>query len=215
MGERKIKVAFLHVSRRVVVSASMSYVASIVLWKHAVLSLPYAVGSIAASILFLLLLFQLRFLPHMTVSLWTQLWGSIAPLLLGSIFLLPGVPAFPLLIVLFLLTIGTGIWAAYRFYPLLIDKRLHKSRFARIDEIEPLLAKTPVSDGLILGSVKQFFLLRRYICVRPTKHKKEIGNSLMIAPTGGGKGNQIRGQIVSWKNSLIINDPKGDLFEAT
>ncbi len=215
MAERKIKVAFLHVARLVVVSASLSYLASLLLWKHAVLSMPYAIGSVAASILFLLLLFQLRFLPHMTVSLWTPLWGSIAPLLLGSIFLLPGVPAFPLLIFLFLLTISLGIWAAYRFYPLLSDKRLHTSRFARIDEIEPLLATTPVSDGLLVGSVKQFFLFRRYICVRPSKHKKEIGNSLMIAPTGGGKGNQIRGQIVSWKNSLIINDPKGDLFLAT
>lgn len=51
--------------------------------------------------------------------------------------------------------------------------------------------------------------------MRPTQQKKEIGNSLIIAPTGGGKGNLIRGQIVAWKDSLIINDPKGDLFLAT
>ncbi len=90
-----------------------------------------------------------------------------------------------------------------------------KSRFARFDEIETLLSRNPVNDGLILGSVKQFYLFRNYTCVRPTTQKKEIGNSLIIAPTGGGKGNLIRGQIVAWKDSLIINDPKGDLFLAT
>jgi type IV secretion system protein VirD4 len=151
----------------------------------------------------------------MTVSLWSNLWGCIAPLLAGSVFMLHTLPTFPILSILLIFTIGIGIWAGYRFYPLLIDKRLHKSRFARLDEIEPLLSRKPVNDGLILGSVKQFYLFRHYVCVRPTKQKKEIGNSLIIAPTGGGKGNLIRGQIVAWKHSLIVNDPKGDLYSTT
>ncbi len=214
-GERKIKVAFLHVCRSVSISAGISSLASLLLWTHLHLSQPYALVSIAVSVFLTIFLFQLRFLPQMTVGLWTKLWGSSVPLLVGSLFSLPYQFPFSFVVLLFLAIIGLGIWAAYRFYPLLIDKRLHKSQFAKIDEIETLLAKEPVSNGLLLGSVKQFFFLRRYICVRPTKHKKEIGNSLIIAPTGGGKGNQIRGQIVAWKNSLIINDPKGDLFLAT
>src|SRR5579883_535858 len=166
MGERKIKVAFFDVSRSVVVSASSTYLASIILWKHVLLSTPLIYGSITASCLLTLFLFHLRFMPHMTVRLWTRLWGVGSPLLLGSFFTLPLFPFFPLLTLLFFATVSLGIWAAYRFYPLVIDKRLHKSRFARIDEIELLLSKTPVSDGLLVGSIKQFFLFRRYICVR-------------------------------------------------
>lgn len=215
MGERTIKVALTKTIRTVTIPAILSFVVSLILWKHFQLTLQNSFISIGVSSLLLLLLFQLRFMSHMTVSLWSYLWGSIAPILAGSIFTLPGLPTFPILSVLFFATIGIGVWLAYRLYPLLINKNLYKSRLARLDEIEPLLSRKPVSDGLILGSIKQFYLFRQYICVRPTKQKKEIGNSLIIAPTGGGKGNLIRGQIVAWKDSLVINDPKGDLFLAT
>jgi type IV secretory pathway TraG/TraD family ATPase VirD4 len=215
MGERTIKVALTQTIRMVTVPAVLSFFASLLLWKHIPLVEPYTYASIAVSGLLTILIFQLRFMSHMTVTLWSHLWGSVIPLLAGSLLTLPfDVPLIAYLFVL-LAIIVIGIWTAYRLYPLLTDKRLHKSRFARLDEIEPLLARKPVSDGLILGSVKQFYLFRQYICVRPTKQKKEIGNSLIIAPTGGGKGNLIRGQIVAWHDSLIINDPKGDLFLAT
>ena len=215
MGERKIKVAFIHVFRIIVVSASLSFLCSILVWKHTSLPISYAVISVAVSFLLTVFLFQLRFLQQMTVSLWTHLWGVFSPILLGSLFTLPGFPSFPLLALLFLLIITVGIWAAYRFYPLTIDKRLHKARFARHDEMETLLAKQPVNDGLTLGRVRQFLFFHHYVCVRPTKTKKEIGNNLMLAPTGGGKGNHIEGQILSFQESMIINDPKGDLFLKT
>ncbi len=215
MGERTIKVALTKTIRMVTIPTMLSLLVSLLLWTHISFTQQYSFISIGLSSMLLLLLLQLRFMSHMTVSLWSNLWGFIAPFLIGSLFTLPSLPTLPLFSVLLILTIGIGIWLAYRFYPLLIDKRLHKSRFARLDEIEPLLSRKPVSDGLILGSVNQFYLFRQYICVRPTQQKKEIGNSLIIAPTGGGKGNLIRGQIVAWKDSLIINDPKGDLFLAT
>jgi len=151
----------------------------------------------------------------MTVAVWTYLWGVFSPLLMGSLFTLPMLPFFPLLALLFFLSIGIGIWEAYRFYPLLNDTRLHKARFARHDEMETLLSRTPCNDGLMLGRVRQFLFFHHYVCVRPTKTKKEIGNSLILAPTGGGKGNHIEGQILAWKESMIINDPKGDLFLKT
>jgi type IV secretion system protein VirD4 len=215
MGERKIKVAFLHVSRIVVVSASLSYLCSIILWKHLFLSMPYAIASVAVSFFLLLVLFQLRFLPQMTVGVWSHLYGVVSPLFVGSLFSLPTLPLFPLLPLVFLLLISIGIWASYRFYPLTIDTRLHQARFARHDEMETLLYKNPCRDGLVLGRVRQFFFFHHFLCIRPTKTKKEIGNSLIIAPTGGGKGNQIESQILSWKESMIINDPKGDLFLKT
>lgn len=215
MAERKIKVALTRVSRIIMVSASISYLFSVMLWKLTPHTMSIAVASIAISQLLLLFLFQLRFLPQMTVAVWSHLWGVFSPLFIGSLFTLPVLPIVPLLPLVFILTISVGIWAAYRFYPLLIDTRLHTARFARHDEMETLLYKNPCSDGLTLGRVRQFLFFHHYVCVRPTKAKKEIGNSLILAPTGGGKGNQIRGQIIAWKESMIINDPKGDLFFAT
>lgn len=187
MAERTIKVAFTKTIRMVTIPAIVSFLVSLMLWKHISFTPTYSFISVAASSILLVLLLQLRFISHMTVSLWSNLWGTIAPLLAGSVLTLPfHIPLLAFLLILFAI-IGVGIWLAYRLYPLLIDKRLHKSRFARLDEIEPLLSRIPVSDGLILGSVKQFYLFRHYVCVRPTKQKKEIGNSLIIAPTGGGK----------------------------
>ncbi len=215
MGERKIKVAFIETVRMVTISTFLSFLVSFMLWKHIELPLSYALMSVATSILFTIFLFQLRFMPQMTVSVWSHLWGLVSPVLVGSLFTLPGLPAFPLLAFLFFFTFSLGIWAAYRFYPLDLDTRLHKARFARHDEMETLFERKPCNDGLTLGRVRQFLLFHHFICVRPTKTKKEIGNSLIIAPTGGGKGNQIEGQIVAWEESMIINDPKGDLFLTT
>lgn len=152
----------------------------------------------------------------MTVALWTRLWGSLAPFLLGSVVSLPYLPVAPVLFLLALLILVVGIWAAYRFYPLLADTRLHTSRFARIDEMETLLFPKPIHDGLILGTVKQFFVLRRYVCVRPTKAKREIGHSLIIAPSGKGKTTMNEGEITALADmSMIITDPKGELFADT
>src|SRR5947209_4693951 len=115
MGERKIKVAFTQVARLVMVWASVSSLGSILFWKQTRLPLPYAMLSIAVSCFLLLFLFQLRFLPQMTVTVWTALWGSLAPFLLGSLFTLPMLPFFPLLALVLFLTLVSGMWAAYRF----------------------------------------------------------------------------------------------------
>ncbi len=216
MGERTIKVTLIQTIRMVTIPAIVSFVASILLWKHIPLSEPYTYVSIAISGLLTILIFQLRFMSHMTVTLWSHLWGSVIPFLAGSLLTLPfQLPLYTLLLMV-LAIIGIGIWAAYRFYPLLTDKRLHKSRFARLDEIETLLSRKPVNDGLILGSIKQFFFYRHYVCVRPTKAKKEVGHSLVIAPSGGGKTTETIGQITAFDEySMIITDPKGELFKET
>src|SRR3989442_5605670 len=141
MGERTIKIAFTQTIRMVTIPAVFSFIASFLIWKHIPLGEPYTYASIAISGLLTILIFQLRFLSHMTVSLWSPLWGGIVPLLAGSLLTLPfHVPMYAFLLMV-LAIIGIGIWASYRFYPLLIDKRLHQSRFARLDEIEPLLSR--------------------------------------------------------------------------
>lgn len=85
MGEGTIKVAFLSVVRVVLLWGGVSFLVSVLLWKLVPLSLPIRFGSVIVSSLLLLFLVQLRFLSQMTVGLWTRLWGSAAPLLLGSV----------------------------------------------------------------------------------------------------------------------------------
>src|SRR6266516_697925 len=120
MGERTIKVALTHTIRMVTIPAVLSFVVSLILWKHISFTQPYSFISIGISSILLVLVLQLRFISHMTVSLWSNLWGFIAPLLAGSVFMLHTLPTFPILGILLIFTIGIGIWAAYRFYPLLI-----------------------------------------------------------------------------------------------
>lgn len=215
MAERTIKVAFSTVVRRTLLYAGISFVFATLFWQLVPLPLPVQIASVTLSCLLFVLLVQLRFSTQMTVALWTRVWGSLAPIFASSLLILPSFPFLPLLALLVVITFILGIWAAYRFYPLERDSRLHRARFSRLDEMETLLAKEPVADGLVLGMVKQFFFTRHYVCVRPTREKPEIGNTLILGPSGGGKGNQIRGQILAWEGHLIINDIKGDLFLAT
>src|SRR6266581_1072227 len=91
------------------------------------------------------------------------------------------------------------------------DDRLHRARFSRIDELHPLLSHTPASDGLLLGSRKA----RQFVCVRPTPARRELGNLLIVAPTRSGKGLLATSQLLSWQHSVVVNDIKGELFEAT
>ncbi len=93
------------------------------------------------------------------------------------------------------------------FFP---DTRLHRARFARIDELARLLSATPPPDGLLLGSRNGHF-----VSVRPTTARRELGNLLVVAPTRAGKGLLAVSQLLSWKHSVIVNDIKGELFAAS
>jgi type IV secretory pathway TraG/TraD family ATPase VirD4 len=206
----------LPVLQSITLITGVSFLCSLCLWTFVPFPLPVRLLSVLVSLLAYYFLLQLRFTTQMTVTLWTRLWGGLAPVFATSLVTIPAFPFLPFLLFLVAVTIIVGIWAAYRFYPLVTDARLHTSRFARIDEIEPLLARTPLTDSLILGSVRQFFFYRYYICVRPTPTKKEIGHSLVIAPSGMGKTTMIRSQIAVLRDtSAIITDPKGELFYET
>src|SRR5436305_4602007 len=93
------------------------------------------------------------------------------------------------------------------FFP---DNRLHRARFARIDEIAHLVSMTPPPDGLLLGRRNGHF-----VTVRPTKTRRELGNLLVVAPTRSGKGLLAVSQLLSWQHSVVVNDIKGELFHAT
>jgi len=92
---------------------------------------------------------------------------------------------------------------------------IHRARFARFHELRGLLSSTPCPDGVLLGTKRFFLFFNRFIVVRPTKKRAEIGNLLIVAPTRLGKGLQANSQLLSWKHSVIVNDIKGDLFTQT
>src|SRR6266568_2851612 len=92
---------------------------------------------------------------------------------------------------------------------------LHHARFARHHELRELLCHEPSVDGVLLGMKRVFLLFKRFVVVRPTSRRQEIGNTLVVAPTRGGKGLLAISQLLSWKHSVIVNDIKGELYQAT
>src|SRR6266571_4912410 len=91
------------------------------------------------------------------------------------------------------------------------DRRLHRARFARLDELSAITSNVPHSTGLLIGVNRMKHVLQ----VRPTKTRRELGNMLIVAPTRGGKGLLATSQLLSWQHSVVVNDLKGELFTAT
>ncbi len=65
---------------------------------------------------------------------------------------------------------------------------LHRARFAKWHELTGLLHKTPCPDGVLLGTRRDWLFFKRFVAVHPTSKRREIGNTLIVAPTRGGKG---------------------------
>jgi type IV secretion system protein VirD4 len=88
---------------------------------------------------------------------------------------------------------------------------LHHARFAALHELRSLLSNTFHGSGLLLG-VSHF---KHLLHVRSSKHRRELGNVLIVAPTRAGKGLLAVSQLLTWRHSVIVNDIKGDLFDQT
>ena len=91
------------------------------------------------------------------------------------------------------------------------DTHLHRARFANTSELSHLLTPAPPADGLLLGRAS----LRSFVTVQPKQMRCEIGNLLIVGPTRSGKGLLATSQLLSWHQSVIVNDIKGELFTAT
>jgi type IV secretion system protein VirD4 len=92
---------------------------------------------------------------------------------------------------------------------------IHNARFAHRHELKGLLSKTPVPESVLLGVRRDFLFLKRFVLVRSTKTRREIGNTLIVGPTRSGKGLLATSQLLSWEHSAIVNDIKGELFMQT
>src|SRR5437016_11930261 len=91
------------------------------------------------------------------------------------------------------------------------DYRLHRARFSRLDELTGITSGNPDPTSLLIG-INRF---KQFLLVRPTKTRRELGNMLICAPTRAGKGLLATSQLLSWKHSVVVNDIKGELFQAT
>src|SRR5215211_8090455 len=88
---------------------------------------------------------------------------------------------------------------------------LHRGRFALEHEVSDLTTGSLPTDSLLFG-VNQFL---RILHVRATPKRRELGNILIEAPTGGGKGLLAVCQLLTWDSSAIVFDIKGDLYKQT
>src|SRR6266568_2779213 len=88
---------------------------------------------------------------------------------------------------------------------------LHTARFAHLHELTGLLSATVDETSLLLGEGAFHHVLR----VKPTRERQELGNVLVVAPTRGGKGLLATSQLLTWPHSVIVNDIKGELYQAT
>ncbi len=92
---------------------------------------------------------------------------------------------------------------------------IHQARFAHRHELRTLLSKETIPDGVLLGVRRDFLLFNRFVAVRPTPTRREIGNTLVVGPTRSGKGLLAVSQLLSWQHSVVVNDIKGELFAQT
>jgi type IV secretion system protein VirD4 len=108
------------------------------------------------------------------------------------------------------------------FYPLAVvlswwnavfgkSAALYKARFASDHEVADLTTDSLPTDSLLVG-ITHFF---RFLHVRATKQRRELGNILIEAPTWGGKGLLAVSQLLTWGGSAVVFDIKGDLYDQT
>jgi type IV secretion system protein VirD4 len=91
------------------------------------------------------------------------------------------------------------------------DTKLHNSCFARLHELKSLLSDKFDETSLLLG-IGGF---NRVLQVTSTEERRELGNVLIDAPSRGGKTMLLETQLKVWPHSVIVNDPKGELFTKT
>ena len=122
-----------------------------------------------------------------------------------------------------LVTITSALIKIKRFfYPLAVlvswwhavfgkSEALYKARFASDHEIASLTTDRLPAKSLLIGLTH----FSRFLHVRATPQRRELGNMLIEAPTGGGKGLLAVSQLLAWEGSAVVFDIKSDLYTQT
>lgn len=114
--------------------------------------------------------------------------------------------AFRIIRIIFTLSsVGLG-WVTAWLWP---QTHLHTDRFATDQETTRLSRDT--SLGLVLGLDRHGQML----AVEATPERPHLGHLAIFGPTGAGKTTREIEQLKQWKGSVIVNDPKCDLSNAT
>ena len=123
------------------------------------------------------------------------------------------------------------LWDNYRLYiPIvfavffiagvyLFSKRkqaIYHAAYAKASELKDMMMKRsnslnhPLRSGIMLGTFKGNLL-----GMKATRDKPELDHTLIVAPTRGGKGLMAISNLLSFKHSVVVVDPKGEMFHAT
>ena len=88
-----------------------------------------------------------------------------------------------------------------------MSKHLHNARFATPDELNYLVTSTLDEPGLLIGKDESGRLLR----VKQSPTRRELGNVYVVGRTRCGKGLFGESQILTWPDSIVVFDIKGEL----
>jgi type IV secretion system protein VirD4 len=167
------------------------------------------VGVVLVLVALLLAGAWLRLSTVLDRAIWLTIWGVAGPWLLAGISpLITFLPLAQLLVLAVWLLLGSAAyfgWWAQNSQP----TGLHRARWAIDQDLSAIVFPDLPPYGLLLGRNR-----RSWLGVGP-QTRKELGSLLVVGPTRSGKGLLATTQLLSWKHSTVVNDIKGDLFNAT
>jgi type IV secretion system protein VirD4 len=136
-----------------------------------------------------------------------RLLGYLVAIYLISYVLLANLPSWlllgPLLIAILGHLFALGREVRYQ--------ALYNAHWATSQEIQPLKAKFPLKDGVLLG-----FAYGNVFGISPGSfNQRELGHVLVCGPSRSGKGLHLTSNLLSWQHSAVVVDIKGELFRLT
>jgi type IV secretion system protein VirD4 len=88
-------------------------------------------------------------------------------------------------------------------------RALHHARFARPHELQGLITHSLDEEALLIGRTHLGGIYR----VRKTPNRRELGNMMVIAPPRAGKTRLAISQLLTWPDSVVAVDLKGELYQ--
>jgi hypothetical protein len=88
---------------------------------------------------------------------------------------------------------------------------LYTARWPYLHELVPILTKKVEGTHILLATSR----FHRFIAAKPMDTQNEIGHIFLIGKPRSGKGLAIETNLLTWPNSVIVNDIKGELYQRT
>jgi type IV secretion system protein VirD4 len=170
----------------------------------------FLVGLVVMALGLVLVGAVLRLSTVIGASIWLISWSLAGPWLLAGVSPLLTFLPLPQLWVL-AVWVGVGLSVYLGWWTVSGEPDgLHRARWATRGDTASILAAGLPANGLFLGRDRSSWLV-----VRPVATRKELGNLLVVGPPRSGKGLLATTQLLSWNYSVVVNDIKGELYNAT